>query len=141
VKTIASALVSRAVATFSNETYEEEPYDEGEGAALGRVHITRRYQGDLEGTGTAELLTARTPEGSAVYLALDRLEVSLGGRRGSFVIQHGGTVTSEGPETWGSVLSGSGTGELRGLRGETQISVDEDGTHRLALDYEIDEQS
>jgi Protein of unknown function (DUF3224) len=139
-KTIASPPLPRAVATFSNETYEEEPYDEAEGADLGRVHITRRFRGDLEGTGTAELLTATTAEGSAAYFALDRLHVSLEGRRGSFVLQHGGTVTAEGPDTWGSVLPSSGTGELRGLRGEAQISVDEDGRHRLTLDYEIDEQ-
>ena len=31
----------------------------------------------------------------------------------------------------------SGTGELVGLRGRGSISVDEDGTHRLALDYEF----
>lgn len=128
----------RAVAIFTNERYDEEPYDEGEGANLSRIHITRKFEGDLDGTSTAELLTAQTPDGSAAYLGLDRIKGRLEGREGTFVLQHGGTVSSEGPSTWGSVLPGSGTGELRTLQGESTISVDEDGTHRLTLEYELE---
>ncbi len=127
----------RAVATFTNETYEEESYDDREGTVLGRVHITRRFSGDLEGTSTAELLTARTEDGSAAYVALDHVEGRLGGRAGSFVLSHYGTVSSAGAETAGSVVPGSGTRELSGLRGDASISVDEDGTHALTMEYEL----
>lgn len=36
-------------------------------------------------------------------------------------------------------MRGSGTGELRGLRGEALISVASDGGHSFTLDYELGE--
>jgi Protein of unknown function (DUF3224) len=50
--------VPRASATFVNRTYDEEPYDDREGIALGRIHIARTFEGDLEGESSAELLAA-----------------------------------------------------------------------------------
>jgi hypothetical protein len=130
--------VTAASATFVNERHEAETYDDREGTALGRIHIARRFQGDLEGEATAELLTATTQSGSAVYVALDRVTGRLHGRNGSFVLQHRGVVSAEGATTDGAVVPDSGTGELRGLRGEASITVGEDGTHHLTLEYELD---
>jgi Protein of unknown function (DUF3224) len=131
--------VNRAESTFVNEQFEAETYDDRDGTALGRIHITRRFEGALEGGATAELLTATTENGSAVYVALDRITGRLDGREGSFVVHHRGTVSAAGAVTDGAVVPDSGTGELRGLRGQATIAVDEDGTHRLTLDYELDE--
>ena len=128
----------RASATFVNTTYAEEPYDDRDGTVLGRIHITRAFEGDLEGESSAELLTARTEAGSATYLALDRIACRLGERSGSFVLAHHGTVSETGSANAASVVPDSGTGELEGLRGQGSISVDDDGTHRLALDYGFD---
>jgi hypothetical protein len=52
------------------------------------------------------------------------------GPSGTSVLQHWGTVSTEGASTAGSLVPGSGTGELRGLRGEGKIAVDENGTPR-----------
>jgi Protein of unknown function (DUF3224) len=130
--------LTRAVATFTNETYEEETYDDRDGTALGRTHITRKFEGDFEGESTAELLTARTEDGSAAYVAFDRISGRLGDREGSFVLEHHGTVSSAGASVAGMVVPGSATGELRGLTGEGQIAVDADGNHELILEYELD---
>jgi hypothetical protein len=129
--------VKHAVGVFANDTYEDERYDDHDGTELGRVHITRRFSGEIEGQGTAELLTARTPDGFAAYVGLDRIAARIDGRSGTFVLQHWGTVSSEGATTAGSVVPGSGTGALEGLRGEARIAVDEEGTHTLELDYEL----
>jgi hypothetical protein len=130
--------VPRATATFVNTTYEEEPYDDREGTVVGRIHIARTFEGDLEGESSAELLTARTEAGSAAYLALDRIAGRLGGRSGSFVLAHHGTISAAGSANAASVVPDSGTGELAGLRGRGSISIDDDGTHRLAFDYEFE---
>jgi Protein of unknown function (DUF3224) len=127
-----------AEAVFTNTRYEEHPFDEHEGTALGRVEITRSFNGDLEGESTALLLTATSEGGSAAYVALDRVTGRLDGRAGSFVFQHRGIVSPDGAETSGSVVPGSGAGQLSGLRGEGRIAVDEDGTHRLLLEYDLD---
>ncbi len=72
-----------------------------------------------------------------MYVAFDRISGRLHGREGSFVLQHRGVVSAEGAVTHGAVVAESGTGELRGLLGEATITVDEDGTHRLTLEYEL----
>jgi Protein of unknown function (DUF3224) len=126
-----------AVAPFTNETYEEEKYGEQAGTALGRVHITRSFRGDIEGTATAELLTATAPDGSAAYVALDAISGKLGGREGSFVLEHHGSVSADGAVTAASIVPGSGTGQLTGLRGGGRINADADGNHELVLEYEL----
>jgi hypothetical protein len=125
------------VSTFVNHRHDAETYDDREGATLGRVHIERRFEGDLEGEATAELLTATAENGAAVYLALDRISGRLEGREGSFVLQHRGVLSADGAEIDGAIVPGSGTGELKGIIGKGAITVDEDGTHRLTLEYEL----
>ena len=129
--------MKRAVATFVNERFDAETYDNRGGTALGRIHITRRFEGDLEGDATAELLTATTESGSAVYVAFDRITGRLHGKGGSFVLHHRGIVSAEGAATEGAVVPQSGTSELVGLRGEATITVDAEGTHRLTLEYDL----
>jgi len=129
--------MAAAVAVFVNDTYETEPYDQGGDAEFARVHITRTFSGDLEGTARAELLTVSAQEGSAAYVALDAIRGRLAGREGSFVLEHHGVVSPAGADTAGVVVPGSGTGELQGLSGTARIAVDPDGTHRLLLEYEL----
>lgn len=44
---------------------------------------------------------------------------ALGGRAGTFVVQHGGLAHTDGSlSTFGTVVPGSGTGELAGISGE-----------------------
>jgi uncharacterized protein DUF3224 len=130
--------VPRVSATFVNATYDEEPYDDQGGTVLGRIRITRTFEGDLVGESSAELLKARTEAGSATYVALDRIACRLGDRAGTFVLVHHGSVSAAGSANAASVVPDSGSGELTGLRGRGSISVAEDGTHTLALDYEFD---
>jgi hypothetical protein len=37
----------------------------------------------------------------------------------------------------GTIVPGTGTGELAEIRGEGKIAADEDGNHTLTLDYEL----
>ncbi len=59
------------------------------------------------------------------------------GREGSFVLQHPGLLSAEGAEIEGGIVPDSGTSELRGIAGRGAIIVEDDGTHRLTLDYEL----
>jgi Protein of unknown function (DUF3224) len=132
-------MIVRAASTFVNDRHDAETYDDRDGVALGRLHIARTFRGDLEGTATAELLTAMTASGSAVYVAFDRIEGTLHGRRGSFVLHHRGIAGADGSfANDGFVVADSATGELAGLRGTATIAVAADGTHQLTLDYELE---
>ena len=127
----------RVAAIFVNDTYDESGEGEFEGSALARIHITRTFSGDVDGHSTAELMTVRAADGSAAYVAFDRIVAAIGGKAGAFVFQHWGTITAEGGRIAGAIVPGSGTGELSGIVGEGTIRVDDEGTHTLELDYRL----
>ncbi|PVZ07683.1 DUF3224 domain-containing protein [Actinomycetospora cinnamomea] len=105
---------------------------DGAGPATGRAVVRKTYTGDLAATSVADLLTCQGEDGAA-YLASERIVGELGGRRGSFVLQHGaaGGAGAE-PQQWAFVVPGSGTGELAGLRGTGVLAHE-----RITLDYEL----
>ena len=134
-------MTNRAAASFKITGWEQTSL-EGTGPYLSRATVAKIYRGDLEGESDAELLMCqsdpRNPGAGAGYVASEQFTGSLGGRSGSFVIQHWG-VTGRGgaEESGGHVVPGSGTGELKGLSGTVEISVDSGGGHRLTLEYEF----
>jgi Protein of unknown function (DUF3224) len=125
-----------ATAPFANDRYEEEPYAEAEGAELARVHISRTFTGDLEGSSTAELLITKS-EGGGGYVGHDAISGTLGGRAGSFVFQHSGILSPDGVTNTGTIVPGTGTGELAGITGEGTMLADEEGNHTLTLSYQL----
>src|SRR5690349_21459656 len=70
----------------------------------------------IEGTGVAEVLTAQGGAGGG-YFASERIEATLEGRQGAFVIQHWGLADRADQSSKGSTLPNSGTGELTGITG------------------------
>jgi uncharacterized protein (TIGR03086 family) len=78
------------------------------------------------------------PESSRAYVAMERIVGRLGGRSGSFVLLHTATATVDGGLTRWVIVPDCATGELRGLRGEAQISIDADGGHSMTLQYHLD---
>ncbi|MEV1246270.1 DUF3224 domain-containing protein [Nonomuraea sp. NPDC050022] len=104
-------------AEFEIVEFDEIVYDEhAEGPKLTRVTIRKRYQGVIEGTGVAEVLTAQGGAGGG-YVASERIAGTLDGRQGTFVIQHWGLADGAEQSSEGSILPNSGTGELAGIAG------------------------
>jgi Protein of unknown function (DUF3224) len=117
-------------ASFEITGWDETTYDApADGPALKRVSVRKRFSGPLEGTSAAEVLIA----GQEGYLASERVDGVLEGRRGTFVIQHGGV----GDHAFGHIVPGSGTGELSGLGGEAVFAHDDAGA-RLTLSYALE---
>jgi hypothetical protein len=125
-----------ASASFTNDRYDEEPYGESEGPEVSRVHISRTFSGDLAGESTAELLIAKS-EGGGGYVGHDRISGTLQGKSGTFVFQHTGLMGPEGVTNTGTIVPGTGTGELEGIAGEGTMLADEEGNHTLTLVYEL----
>jgi hypothetical protein len=125
-----------ASSPFTNDRYDEEPYGEGDEVERSRVHIARTFTGDLTGTATAEILIAKS-DGGGGYTGQDLITGTLNGKAGSFVIQHAGIMGPEGISNSGTIVPGTGTGELEGISGEGTMLADEDGNHTLTLRYEL----
>ncbi|PXX55647.1 uncharacterized protein DUF3224 [Nocardia tenerifensis] len=104
-------------ALFQIIDFNETVYGEPEtGPKLTRVRIRKTYSGVIEGSGVVEVLTAQGDSGAG-FVASERIEGVLEGRPGTFVIQHGGVAQGDTQSTYGSIVPGSGTGELVGIAG------------------------
>lgn len=131
------AMSTQASGTF-DVTITPEDSQEEDGIAMGRSAMEKRFEGDLEGSSVGTMLTAMTSvEGSAGYVALERVSGTLHGRSGTFVLQHSGTM--DRGEQWLSVtvVPDSGTGDLTGLAGTMNIEIVE-GEHSYTLGYSLD---
>lgn len=112
---------------------------EAEGANLGRMSIDKQFRGDLEATSKGEMLSVFTEvKGSAGYVAMERVSGTLNGRRGTFVLQHSGTMTRGEPQLSVTVVPDSGTDQLTGLAGKLTIKITE-GKHFYEFDYTLPE--
>jgi len=132
-----TAMTRHAGGTFEVKVVPQGQGDTVEGSVLGRMSIDKQYHGDLEGTGKGEMLTAMTAvEGSAGYVAMERVAGTLAGRRGTFVLQHRGVMTGGTQDLTITVVPDSATGQLAGLTGTMTITID-DGKHSYQLDYTL----
>jgi len=115
----------------------EPPYDTVDGVSLARASFDKRFSGALEAEGKVQMMSCRTPvEGSAVYVALERVTGTLLGKRGSFVFQHTASMKGGASSLVVVVAPDSGTGELKGLSGRLDIQI-VDGQHRYSFDFEL----
>src|SRR5262252_11094694 len=91
----------RTTTSFRVTGWDPKPYEEGEpGPSLFRVAVSKTFDGDLKGESRGELLMCVADgdniAAGAGYVISERVVGSLGGRAGSFVLQHWG-VSGGGP--------------------------------------------
>ena len=130
-------MAEHARGTFEVKLDPQGPVDAAGGTNLGRMAIDKRFLGDLEGTSRGEMLFARTEiEGSAGYVAIERVTGTLLGREGSFVLLHRGIMAAGEHRLSIAVVPDSGSGDLVGLIGEMTIEIT-DGKHVYAFDHAI----
>ncbi|HEX8152246.1 MAG TPA: DUF3224 domain-containing protein [Thermoanaerobaculia bacterium] len=126
-----------ATGEFDVKLAPQPASDKGQEAALGRMSLDKQFRGGLEATSVGEMLMVRTPtEGSAGYVALERVTGKLDGRSGSFVLQHNGIMNRNTPALTITVVPDSGTGELEGLNGSMTIEIT-GGKHFYRFEYEL----
>jgi hypothetical protein len=115
------------------------PQTDMEVPMLGRLTINKTFQGDLEATSRGQMLSAGTAvANSAGYVAIERVEGSLKGKKGSFILQHSGTMNRGMPSLLVTVVPDSGTEELAGISGALDIII-ADGKHSYDFEYFLQE--
>ena len=108
-----------------------------EGTKFARMSIDKQIDGDLVATTKGQMLSAMTDtKGSAGYVAIERVEGTLHGRAGSFILQHTGTMNRGTPELSVSVVPDSATGQLAGMKGNFKIII-ADGKHSYEFTYTL----
>jgi hypothetical protein len=130
---------THAEGKFKVESWDEETYAElGDGRKLTRASVKQAFSGDIEGEGAVEWLMCYRPDETADFVGLQRVDGRVGERSGSFVLQNAGTFDGREARGEWSVVPGSGSGDLSGLRGKGQFTAPLGGEPSLTLDYDVD---
>lgn len=122
-----------AVTGGSEQTVHDVP---GE-LKITRVAGTQRFGGAIEGTGSVEWVFGYRPDRSAVFSGLQRIDGSIDGRTGSFVLESTGEHDGKTSKGRWRVVPGSGTGELAGITGEGSFDAPGGPEASYELDYNL----
>jgi hypothetical protein len=130
--------MKHALGEFDVKLAPQAPAD-GADASLGRFTLDKRFHGDLDAASRGQMLTAGTGvEGSVGYVAMEVVSGTLHGRRGTFALQHSGTMTRGAPGLSIRVVADSGTGELAGLSGGMSMTI-VGGKHFYDFEYALED--
>ena len=127
----------QAKGEFEVKRIPQEELDIGGGASVGHSRFDKRFRGPLDAASVVHMLAVMSPvAGSGAYVAIERIEGTLDGRRGSFYMQHNGIMDRGTPSLDLSVVPDTGTDELTGLHGRIAIEI-ADGKHYYTFDYDF----
>ena len=127
-----------ANARFAIKSWDEKAYSEGPDLPkLTRASVSKTFTGDIEGEGQIDYLMMYRSDGSATFVGLERVTGRIGARSGTFVLQRTGVFEGGQAKESYTVVPGSATGQLVGLRGEGRSAVGHGAEHPFALDYEV----
>ncbi len=102
---------------------------------IGRLSLDKQFTGNLAGTSKGQMLGIGTEvKESGGYVAAERFNGTLDGKKGSFALQHSGTMQAGKFDLNVSVVPDSGTGELVGISGKMKIII-ENGKHFYEFEY------
>lgn len=108
------------------------------GLPVGVSTMEKVFGGRIAGHAATVFVAAFDPaRGAGSYIAMESFEGELDGRRGAFAFVHSAATTgADRSDEFFSIVAGSGTGSLAGIRGGGGMAVDPDGTHRIWFDIE-----
>jgi hypothetical protein len=127
-----------AEATVTVHDHKAEAFDSTERPELVGICIAESFAGELEGESTVRALRVKHADGSGGLISLQRVTGKLGDRRGSFVLQGEAVIEKGRIKSRWSVVPGSGTNELSGLRGDGGFEGEFGKGSRATLDYSFD---
>jgi hypothetical protein len=127
-----------SVADFTPVAVPESPISTA--TPVGVATMTKTFEGEIAGTAST-LFTSAYDQSSGVgtYVAMESFVGRLKDRSGTFNFAHSATTTGmDRQHEFFLIVPGSGTGELAGITGGGALAIDDDGTHRVDLDYSFE---
>jgi hypothetical protein len=109
----------------------------GDGPPAMHLRFDKTFEGALAATSVVHMMAVGTGvDGSAGYVAVERIDGVLDGREGAFAVMHFGVMDRGSPSLRIEVVPDSGEGALTGMTGTMRIDI-ADGAHAYTLDYAI----
>ena len=128
---------THATAKFKIQSWDEQPVHE-DGAKLTRASVEQAFSGDIEGEGSVEWLMCYREDKTADFVGLQRVAGQVGDRSGSVVLQTVGTFDGNEARGEWTVVPGSGSGDLQGLRGKGGFNAPHGSEAAVTLDYDYE---
>lgn len=132
---------TQATGKFNITGWNEQAYADddhsGDAMKMAQADVTMTFAGDIEGDGRVLYVMAYLSDKTASFVGLQRIIGRLGDKTGSFVLKTEGTYAENLAEATWSVVPGSGTGELAGLRGEGGYTAPAGGNVDWTLTYDF----
>lgn len=127
--------MAHAKGTFEVKITPQSPQEGVGDPSVGRMAIDKHFHGDMQARGQGQMLAVGTAvDGSAGYVAMERVQGSVHGRHGSFALQHAGTMHRGTPQLSVTIVPDSGTDDLAGISGHLSIAI-ANGVHSYDLEY------
>lgn len=126
-----------ATGSFQVETWDEQPYHEDASGKLTQAIVAQAFSGGIAGRGEARWLMAYRPDGTAHFLGLQRVEGSVDGRQGAFVMATTGDFDGT-TATWRvEIVEGTATGALAGITGSGRFGAEHGPEATYAVDFDF----
>ena len=120
-------------ARFEIASWDETPFEDGdETTKLTEALVAKRYDGDIQGTSTTKWLLAYSPNKSALFVGVEHISGTIGGKNGSIVLLHDGEYRDGVAAA--ELRVASGTDGLSKVAGTGKFRADPAGSMTLALD-------
>lgn len=120
---------------FKVQSWDEKATQEMSGGAkITRAAVTQSYEGVISGHGSVEYVMFHRGDGTAIFVGMERIDGSVGGKTGTFVIRHDGTFEDDAARSQWVVIPGSGSGELEGLGGAGSFDAGHGGEGAVTFD-------
>jgi hypothetical protein len=120
-------------ARFEVASWDETPFEGSDDTTkLTEALVSKRYDGDINGTSTTKWLMAYAPDESALFVGVEHITGTIGGKKGGIVLLHDGEYR-EGVAS-ADLRVASGTGELADVGGTGKFRADPAGSMTLDLD-------
>jgi hypothetical protein len=120
-------------ARFEVASWDETPFEGGDDATkLTEALVSKRYDGDIKGTSTTKWLMAYAPDESALFVGVEHITGTIGGKKGGIVLLHDGDYRDGVASA--ELRVASGTDELADVAGTGKFRADPAGSMTLDLD-------
>jgi len=120
-------------ARFEIASWDETPFEDGdETTKLTEALVAKRYDGDIQGTSTTKWLLAYSPNKSALFVGVEHISGTIGGKNGSIVLLHDGEYRDGVAAA--ELRVASGTDGLSKVAGTGKFRADPAGSMTLDLD-------
>jgi hypothetical protein len=131
--------MAEAKGIFEVADWKEDAYEQlANGGKLTEAKVKQRFTGDIAGEGSVLWVMAYTSADRAVFVGIQRIVGTIGGRKGSFLAETTGDFDGTMARWRASIIANSGTEQLAGISGDGSFQAPHGSKAEYRIEYELE---